>query len=194
VELAPYTEGAGEPFDQSVSAVRMAQMAALKLPLVAMAAAYDYGDSHSPLGNIHPEYKGPVGMRLAWAARAMAYGEKVAYKNPALVEASVISSGKILLKFDVPVEVRHGHVGRFDSSIKSYSFAWLSINGANATLTTTPAGDVEAVTAAHGWTTLNRQTPTTVEYLQGDWPVPSIYAKGSGIPGLPAAPFITTVQ
>jgi hypothetical protein len=86
VELAPYTEGAGEPYDTSsffapfytktqylprqaqdkhrklkkrerfcrydtsVSAVRMAQMAALNLPLVGMAAAYDYGDSKSPLG------------------------------------------------------------------------------------------------------------------------------------------------
>ena len=48
-------QGAGEPFDKSVSAVRMAQMAALELPLVGMAAAYDYGDSLSPLGNIHPE-------------------------------------------------------------------------------------------------------------------------------------------
>ena len=48
-------QGAGEPFDQSVSAVRMAQMAALQLPLVGMAASYDYGDSKSPLGNIHPE-------------------------------------------------------------------------------------------------------------------------------------------
>lgn len=59
VELAPYTEGAGEPNDRSVSAVRMAQMAALKLPLVGMAAAYDYGDSKSPLGNIHPECVSP---------------------------------------------------------------------------------------------------------------------------------------
>ena len=39
VELAPYTEGAGEPHDTSVSAVRQAQMAALSTPLVAMAAA-----------------------------------------------------------------------------------------------------------------------------------------------------------
>jgi hypothetical protein len=33
---------------------------------------------------------------------------------------------------------------------------------------------------------------SVVEYLQGDWPVPTIYAKGSGMPGLPAAPFIST--
>ena len=58
-------------------------MAALNTPLVAMAAAYDYGDYTSPLGNIHPEYKGPVGKRLSYAARALAYGEtSLAYKNP----------------------------------------------------------------------------------------------------------------
>jgi hypothetical protein len=30
---------------------------------------------HVCAGNIHPEYKAPVGERLAWAARALAYGE-----------------------------------------------------------------------------------------------------------------------
>ena len=74
VELAPYTEGVGEPFDQSVSLVRDAQLSALALPAVGMAAAYDFGDTASPLGNIHPRYKAPVGLRLSLAARALAYG------------------------------------------------------------------------------------------------------------------------
>ena len=169
------------------------------------------GDSKSPLGNIHPEYKAPVGQRLAWGARAMAYGEKLPYTNPRLLSATVgaartsngsyylrsgsSGSSTVTLKFDVPVEVRSGHVGRFDASIKAYSFAWLSINGANATLKATPAGEVEAtVPAAAGAATLlegGSAPPMMVEYLQGDWPVPAIYAQGSGVPGLPAAPFIT---
>ena len=107
VELAPYTEGAGEPHDTSVSAVREAQMAALKLPLVGMAAAYDYGDPFSPLGNIHPQYKAPVGMRLSLAARALAYREKsLAYKNPKFVSATKVDQTTIQLTFDVDVELR----------------------------------------------------------------------------------------
>ena len=47
VELAPYTEGVGEPGDRSTALVRAAQLAALELPLVGMAAAYDYGDIKS---------------------------------------------------------------------------------------------------------------------------------------------------
>lgn len=78
VELAPYTEGVGEPGDQSVALVREAQLAALSLPNVAMAAAYDYGDTGSPLGNIHPEYKAPVGARLAVAARNLVYRQQIA--------------------------------------------------------------------------------------------------------------------
>jgi hypothetical protein len=64
-----------------------------------------------------------------------------------------------------------------------------------------PAGDVrgwcddaEAMTAAAVLVGGNEApvAKVSVEYLQGDWPVPAIYAKGSGVPGLPAAPFIAT--
>ena len=87
----------------------------------------------------------------------------------------------------MPVEVRSGHVGRIDASIKADSFAWLTVDGKNATLAATAACDVEVTTAA-----VLAEAGATVEYLQGDWPVPSIYAKDSETPGLPAAPFITT--
>lgn len=193
---------------RSVSAVRMAQMAALKLPLVGMAAAYDYGDSKSPLGNIHPEFKAPVGERLAWGARALAYGEKVPYENPMLVSATMgledTNTTTITLKFSVPVEIRHGHVGFFDASIAADSKAWLSVNGANVTKMAINAdGDVEVTTPTSALLPLGKQmTPratedmvslsASLEYLQGDWPIPIFYAKGSGVPGLPAAPFITT--
>ncbi len=192
---------------RSVSAVRMAQMAALKLPLVGMAAAYDYGDSKSPLGNIHPEYKAPVGERLAWGARALVYGEKVPYENPTLVSATMglgDTTSTITVKFSVPVEIRHGHVGFFDASIPAASKAWLSVNGANATqIATNAAGDVEVTAPTSALVPLRQQISpnatedvavlsASLEYLQGDWPVPIFYAKGSGVPGLPAAPFIAT--
>ena len=83
--------------------------------------------------------KGPVGQRLAWAARALAYGENIPFKNPALQSATLTTSDSdsqasmITLKFDVPVELRKGHVGFFDASIKPYSKAWLTVSGVNAT-------------------------------------------------------------
>ena len=95
-----------------------------------------------------------------------------------------------------------GHVGFFDASIKTDSKAWLSINGANAThIVTNAAGEVEVATPTSALVSLIKQPPNvtedvtalsaSLEYLQGDWPIPIFYAKGSGIPGLPAAPFIT---
>eukprot|EP01051_Picozoa_sp_SAG22_P003735 SAG22_NODE_186_length_15907_cov_45.496774_2_plen_161_part_00 len=152
--------------------------------------------------------KGPVGQRLAWGARALAYGEKIPYKNPALQSATLrVDDGSdsdsagastiITLKFDVPVELRNGHVGFLDLSIKPYSKAWLTVNGVNATrLAANAAGEIEVTTAAPaaGDAMAALITAAEVEYLQGDWPIPSIYAKGSGVPGLPAAPFITTAN
>ena len=55
----------------------------------------------------------------------------------------ISGGGKLLLKFDTAVEVRGGHVGRFDATIKADSKAWLTVNRVNATLSATASGDVE---------------------------------------------------
>jgi hypothetical protein len=140
VELAPYTEGVGEPYDRSVAAVREAQLAALSLPNVAMAAAYDYGDPGSPLGNIHPRYKSPVARRLAAAANAVSYSG-VAPKhpmNPTFVSATRGSDGRTaVLTFDRPVELRAP--ARGPCPVALASCAWLSLGGQNATLSTSPS-------------------------------------------------------
>ena len=41
---------------------------------VFMAVAMDLGDPSSPLSDVHPRYKKPVGQRLAQGALAVAYG------------------------------------------------------------------------------------------------------------------------
>lgn len=74
------------------------------------------------------------------------------------------------------------------------SCAWLTVNGVNITeISSTTAGAVLAIVPAvarRNEGSNNRQSvPTTVRYLQGDWPVPTIYATGVVPPGLPAAPF-----
>lgn len=193
VELAPYTEGAGEPFDQSVALVRDAQLAALALPNVGMAAAYDYGDTGSPLGNIHPRHKAPVGLRLSFAARALAYGETIEYKNPSLVSGSAAAgSTRITLQFDANIEMRTPTaVGGCQPNI-SADCGWLTVNGANQTSIAVGEGGTVVVDTAG--TLAAGSKLYEVEYLHADWPVPFLYLEGSGVPGLPAAPFKLTVK
>ena len=62
VQLAPYWPR------RDFTAVRNAQMAALKLPKVGYAVAIDLGDVHSPVSPIHPRRKQEVGRRLALSA------------------------------------------------------------------------------------------------------------------------------
>ena len=65
-----------------------------RTPLTAMAVTVDVGDA----SNIHPTRKEPVGQRLALAARALAYGEKIGYSGP-IYQSMTPKSGKIALAF-----------------------------------------------------------------------------------------------
>ena len=56
-----------------------------KTPRTAMAVTTDAGDA----ANIHPTRKRPVGERLALAARALSYGEKVEYSGPVFKSMSI---------------------------------------------------------------------------------------------------------
>ncbi len=87
VQIAPYR--AADP------AVREAQLlTALHTPNTAMAVLTDVGDAT----NIHPSHKRPVGERLALAARALAYGEKIEYSGP-LIASAYPDGGKIAVTF-----------------------------------------------------------------------------------------------
>ena len=83
------------PFNKQPPEIREAQLLTLsKSPNTAMAVTADVGD----LNNIHPKRKEPVGQRLALAARAIAYGEKIEFSGP-MYQAMKLESGKAVLKF-----------------------------------------------------------------------------------------------
>lgn len=84
VQLAPYWPR------RDFTAVRNAQMAALKLPKTGYAVAIDLGDVHSPVTPIHPRRKQEVGRRLALSALSVQYGHSIVSTGP--VFASIRSN------------------------------------------------------------------------------------------------------
>jgi sialate O-acetylesterase len=94
VQLAPFH--AGDADGVAYAELRDAQRAtATKLKNVGIAVITDVGD----LFDIHPQHKEPVGTRLALAARAMVYGQKVNFSGPTYKSMSV-DGNQAILSFD----------------------------------------------------------------------------------------------
>jgi sialate O-acetylesterase len=95
VQIAPFEKIVREPSDSVWAEIRDAQLhvsrAVSRAPLV---VTTDVGDEK----DIHPRRKELVGMRLALAARAVAYGEKTEYSGP-LYDSMSIEGDKIRLRF-----------------------------------------------------------------------------------------------
>lgn len=98
VQLAPYWNNNAEGV--TYAELRDAQFhTSKKLKGVGYATLNDIGDEK----DIHPQQKEPVGQRLALAARAIAYGEKVEWSGP-VYKGMKLDGGKVVLTFD--------HVGK----------------------------------------------------------------------------------
>jgi len=79
VQLAPFMKIQQEPTESAWAELREAQlMTMLNVPKTATAVITDVGEED----DIHPKKKQPVGDRLALAARALAYGEKIEFRSP----------------------------------------------------------------------------------------------------------------
>jgi sialate O-acetylesterase len=95
VQLAPFMKIEAEPGDSAWAELREAQLLTTKkLPNTGMAVITDVGDQ----ADIHPKWKEPVGARLALAARALAYGERIVHSGP-VYESMKIEGNKAVLSF-----------------------------------------------------------------------------------------------
>lgn len=110
-----YVQLAGLKFDwASWPYMFDAQRRCLEIPHTAMATAIDLGDP----GDIHPRNKRDVGLRLALAARAIAYGHDVVHSGP-LVTSAVSEGRDVRVTFDhigsgLVATDEAGHVSGFE--------------------------------------------------------------------------------
>jgi len=171
VQLAPFLPGKTEPPVSTWAELREAQLLATRLlPNVGMAVITDVGEPN----DIHPKKKEPVGARLALAARAIAYGQKIEDSGP-LSKYMEIRRDHIALHFD---HVGKGLVAK-DGPLKGFTIA-----GADRKFVPADAaieGDVVLVFSKEV------PRPAFVRYGWADCPSVNLWNKN----GLPASPFRT---
>jgi len=166
VQIAPY-EGMGPE-------IREAQFLTLeKSPNTAMAVTTDVGDAR----DIHPARKAPVGARLALAARALAYGEKLKYSGP-LYESVKFGNGAAVVSFK--------HVGG-SLMAKGGELKGFTIAGADGKFVPAQA-EIQGATVKI-WSD-RVPSPTAVRYGWANVPDVNLF----NAEGLPASPFRTDVD
>jgi sialate O-acetylesterase len=171
VELAPFTPIVKEPVDQEWAVVRESmQWVANHLPMVDTVSIVDVGDAK----DIHPKQKQPVGTRLANAARALVYGEKIPPAGPEL-EGVSFNGNQAVVKFK---NVGSGLEAR-DGELKGFTLAGddKKFYNANARI----EGDTVVVTCDAV------PNPKAVRFGWANYPVVNLWNKE----GLPASPFRT---
>lgn len=144
-----------------------------KTPNTAMTVTTDVGEAT----DIHPTRKEPVGARLALAARAVAYGEKIEYSGP-VFDSVKIDQNRAVLSF------KHLGGGLFakDGALKGFTIA-----GTDKKFVPAKAdilGETVVVSAAEV------PQPLAVRYGWANVPDVNLYNKE----GLPASPFRTDVE
>jgi len=159
------------PFREMTPELREAQLLTWQhTPHTAMVVTTDCGDAN----DIHPPHKQAVGARLALAARALAYGERIEYSGP-VFDTVKMQAGKVLLRFS---HVGGGLVAK-GGPLKGFTIA-----GADKVFHPARAeirGKTVAVTSAAV------PQPVAVRYGWANVPEGNLFNKA----GLPASPFRT---
>ncbi|MDB6028687.1 MAG: Sialic acid-specific 9-O-acetylesterase [Verrucomicrobiales bacterium] len=162
------------PHERMSPEIREAQLlTSQKVPRTAMAVITDYGNAK----DIHPTDKEPVGHRLALAARAIAYGEKLEYSGP-VYKSMKVKGDKAILSF---THLDGGLVAH-NGELKGFTIAGEDRHFVDATATIEK--DKVVVTSP------TVAKPTAVRY--GWAPVPDVNLFNQE--GLPATPFRTDTK
>ncbi len=153
--------------------IREAQLLTLsRVPQTAMVVTTDVGDAN----DIHPARKKPVGERLALAARALAYGEKIESSGP-LFESSEFKDGKVIVHFS------HGR----GLTSKGGALTGFVIAGADKKFTPADAVIVDDAVVVRSPTVL---VPMAVRYNWAGVAEGNLYNAAD----LPASPFRTDME
>ena len=171
VQLAPYTAIKPEPGDSDWAELREAQLLATKvLPKVGMAVITDVGEAQ----DIHPRHKEPVGARLAVAARAIAYGERLEFSGP-VYRSQQTDGSRIILGFDhvgKGLEARDGELKGFAICGEDRKWVWAKADIQGNTVVVSSPDVAKPVAVRYGWASC---------------PVVNFW----NLDGLPATPFRT---
>ncbi|MCS6776949.1 MAG: sialate O-acetylesterase [Chloroherpetonaceae bacterium] len=171
VQLAPFMATPPLAQEEQWAELREAQLMTLKVsPRTAMVVITDLGDAR----DIHPKHKAPVGERLALAARAIAYGERIVYSGP-IYDSMRIDGNRIILRFR---NVGGGLVAR-DGALTGFTIAGKDRKFLEAQAVI----DGDTVVVWHP----DVPEPVAVRYGWANFPVVNLYNKE----GLPASPFRT---
>jgi len=171
VQLAPFMNIDNKPQDTPWAQLRDAQLyTSQTVPHTGMAVITDVGDEK----DIHPQKKQPVGARLALAARALAYGEKIEYSGPAF-DKMTVSGEKAMLQFK---HVGGGLVAK-GGELTGFTIAGEDKEFQNATAKI--EGDTVVVSSE------KVTKPAAVRFGWANFPVVNLWNKED----LPASPFRT---
>lgn len=173
VQLAPFYPIVKEPTDPDWAYLREAQLMTMqKVPHTGMAVITDAGDEK----DIHPRRKEPAGVRLAIAARAIAYGAKIEPSGP-IYESMKFDGGKIILSFK--------HAGKgLEARGEDGKLTGFTICGEDKKFHNAKAeimGDKVIVSCDEV------KEPVAVRFGWANYPVVNLFSKD----GLPASPFRT---
>ncbi|HSH95140.1 MAG TPA: 9-O-acetylesterase, partial [Roseimicrobium sp.] len=162
------------PFNYMTPEIREAQLrTSQKTKNTAMVVTTDCGDAN----DIHPANKPPVGARLALAARALAYGERIEYSGP-VFDSMKLEGANAVLRF---THLGGGLVAK-DGELKGFTVAGADkvFHPAQARI----SGDTVYVRSAE----VSR--PVAVRYGWANVPDTNLFNRA----GLPASPFRTDVD
>ncbi len=160
-----------EPGENNWANLRESQLKTLSVPGTGMAVAIDVGEDN----DIHPRNKQTVSRRLALAARAVAYGEKLVYSGP-IYESLQVEGNAIRLKFASVgggLVAKGGPLHHFAVAGADKRFVWASakIDGETVLVSSPEVA-----------------SPVAVRYA---WAINPLGANLYNAEGLPASPFRT---